>query len=376
MHRIIFADPHILGETIGGAEVQLWMLARGFFDAGWDVHYVTDAAVSETERDGIILHSLAAFKTDRHKEKFFSTLQSINPDVIYQRGRKTYTGLVGQYAVDTKTPFIFSTSMDIDCQRYKDIGRLLQRPEELVRKIRILPQRFKRDVATLRGMRQATLILTQSNLQKDLLRNNLNLESSVLRNLHPVPDKEDIKKSKPGMVLWLASVKRWKRPELFIDLAESLRQYNYRFVLAGRLADREAYSAMLENYANSNSHFQYIEDVDLNESNRLIAKASIFINTSEPFEGFPNTFIQSWLRKTVTLSLNVDPDGLFDKKHVGKLSGNISTMSEQVIQIMENDNLRNEMGLNARNFAMEQFGYSNNFSKIESLARDLVQVKS
>ena len=375
MSTIIFADPHIIGETIGGAEVQLWMLARGFCEAGWDVHYVTDAALSETQREGVILHSLAGFESERHKEKFFSTLCSINPDVIYQRGRKSYTGLAGQYAEENNTPLIFSTSMDVDCQRYKDIGRLFQRPEELIRKLRILPHRFKRDITSLRGMRQATLILTQSNLQKDLLRKNLALESRVFRNLHPVPDKEGIKKSEPGTVLWLASVKRWKRPELFIELAESLRRNNYRFVLAGRLADRKEYADLLASYTKKNPNFQYIENVDLDESNRLIAKASIFINTSEPFEGFPNTFIQSWLRNTVTLSLNVDPDGLIRKKNIGRLSGDLSTMSNQVIELMEDDRLRREMGSNARNFAIEKFGYSNNFNKIETLARDLVQEK-
>jgi hypothetical protein len=51
-------------------------------------------------------------------------------------------------------------------------------------------------------------------------------------------------------------------------------------------------------------------------------------------------------------------------------------MSKQVIELMEDDRLRREMGSNARNFAIEKFGYSNNFNKIESLARYLVQEKN
>ena len=47
MPTILFADPHIIGETIGGAEVQLWMLAKGFSEAGWEVHYVTDADIEK-----------------------------------------------------------------------------------------------------------------------------------------------------------------------------------------------------------------------------------------------------------------------------------------------------------------------------------------
>ena len=170
MPTILFADPHIIGEIIGGAEVQLWILAKGFCEAGWEVHYITDATLSETQRDGVTLHSLAGFKSDQHREKFFSILDSINPDVIYQRGRKSYTGLVGQYVEHSNTPFIFSTSMDIDCQRHKELGRLFQHPKDSLRKLRILPRRYKQDISTLKGMRQATVILTQSELQKGSLR--------------------------------------------------------------------------------------------------------------------------------------------------------------------------------------------------------------
>lgn len=375
MSTILFADPHIIGETIGGAEVQLWILAKGFHDAGWQVHYVTDASLSEKMRDGVFLHSLADVEAKQHSEKFHSCLKSINPDVIYQRGRKSYTGLVGQYAMETETPFIFSTSMDIDCQRYKELGRIFKNSKNVLNKLRILPHRYKQDASSLKGMRQATVILTQSRLQKELLRKNLAMQSKVFRNLHPVPDEELTTKGQPPIVLWLASVKRWKQPELFIDLAESLREYDIRFVLAGRLADREAYENTLINYEKKNPNFKYIESVDLDRSNELIANASVFVNTSEPFEGFPNTFIQSWLRNTVTISLNVDPDNLLTQQNIGRLSGSAALLSKQVRELLENDAMRVEMGKHAREYAIENFGYSKNFPVINKLAGDLANTK-
>ncbi len=48
------------------------------------------------------------------------------------------------------------------------------------------------------------------------------------------------------------------------------------------------------------------------EVNAELANAHVLVNTSL-YEGFPNTFIQAWMRRTVVVSLNVNPDGIFDE---------------------------------------------------------------
>jgi len=376
MPTITFVDPHIIGETIGGAEVQLWMLAKGFHEAGWKVHYLTDAKISELDRDRITIHSLVNCKNAQYKDKFFSILESIKPGVIYQRGRKSYTGLTGYFSTNSGTPYIFSNSMDIDCRYFKEAGRLLQQPLGLAAKARLFPRRVRQDLSSLAGMKKASLILAQSELQKGLLKKNLGLESTLFRNLHPVPDSSEIEKDDPPLVLWLASVKQWKRPEVFIELAESLKDKDYRFILAGRMADSDPYESMLHDYEKSNPNFDYIEEVDLEQSNRLIARASLFINTSEPFEGFPNTFIQSWLRQTVVLSLTVDPDDFISKYTLGAMTGDQKSMSAKIVSLLDDPEELADMGVNARRFAEKEFGFAENFGRIETLARDLIQQKN
>jgi hypothetical protein len=42
-------------------------------------------------------------------------------------------------------------------------------------------------------------------------------------------------------------------------------------------------------------NLEYVGPVSLEEVNVWLARSSIFVNTSLPRQGFPNTFIQAWL---------------------------------------------------------------------------------
>lgn len=372
MPCIVFSDPHIIGEVAGGAETQIWLLAMGFKQAGWDVHYVTDTKVDVQERGGIRLHTLSECPSYKHYDCFRQTLRTIGPNVIYQRGRKSYTGLAARYASEHSVPMIFATSMDVDCQRNKQVSRALRQPRRFLRDLRRLPELYKQDRETLAGMSQASIVFTQTLEQQSALRKILGTKSVVIRNLHPVPPERDLQKKDSPVVLWLASVKQWKRPELFLKLAGAMTATDCRFVMAGRLADRDQYARLLRSYANGNGKFRYIEHVDLDESNRLIAEASIFVNTSRPFEGFPNTFVQSWLRRTIVVSLLVDPDGFLRSQNIGRRSGSIGTMITDIQELLEDEQVRLAMGERSREFAIHTFGFDRNFPRVESLVRELL----
>jgi glycosyltransferase involved in cell wall biosynthesis len=53
--------------------------------------------------------------------------------------------------------------------------------------------------------------------------------------------------------------------------------------------------------------------------NALLARAHVYVSTSL-YEGFPNTFIQAWMRDVVVVSLTVDPDGVLEHGGVGVLA--------------------------------------------------------
>ena len=63
-------------------------------------------------------------------------------------------------------------------------------------------------------------------------------------------------------------------------------------------------------------NLRFIEKVPYHEIQSHYDAARIFVNTSE-WEGWPNSFIQSGLGRTALLSLDVNPDGIFEKFGLG-----------------------------------------------------------
>lgn len=93
---------------------------------------------------------------------------------------------------------------------------------------------------------------------------------------------------------------------------------------------------------------------------KMIEAAWIFVNTSLPVEGFPNTFVQSWLRETPVVSLHVDPGGVLKKERIGCLSGNFNQLVEDVRALLDHQEERLSMGKRARNYAERVHGLMNN----------------
>jgi glycosyltransferase involved in cell wall biosynthesis len=88
----------------------------------------------------------------------------------------------------------------------------------------------------------------------------------------------------------------------------------------------------------------------IEEVNRQLAMGHIFVNTSRS-EGFPNTFIQAWMRKVPTVSLDIDPDGVLSSDAIGYCSRTYGSLRDKVTELADNNELRQRMGAAAQKHA-------------------------
>jgi len=142
-----------------------------------------------------------------------------------------------------------------------------------------------------------------------------------------------------------------KKPEIFIKLAKIFKDLNVNFVLAGR-PSKGSYQNMLLEQIKELPNLKYLGEIPFQRTNELLSKSSIFVNTSTT-EGFSNTYIQAWMRKTPVVTLNCDPDNIIKKHKIGFHSGNFEQLVKDVRYLIENEDERREMGEIARKYAIE-----------------------
>jgi glycosyltransferase involved in cell wall biosynthesis len=117
---------------------------------------------------------------------------------------------------------------------------------------------------------------------------------------NPTPDGHD------GFVLWVGRLDpEQKRPELVLDIAD--RCPDVEFLVVGPSGtDEESSTAIIEQLEDAHN-VTYEGVIDPDTIHSYYARAACLLNTAA-YEGFPNTFLESWRTGTPVLSLDVDPN--------------------------------------------------------------------
>ena len=83
-------------------------------------------------------------------------------------------------------------------------------------------------------------------------------------------------------VIWIANLKRWKQPELFVRLANRLSDTGVHFVMVGAPADasgNESWQTPLLQDIEGAPNLSYLGPKTQEQVNALLARAHIFVNT-------------------------------------------------------------------------------------------------
>jgi glycosyltransferase involved in cell wall biosynthesis len=344
--RLCIVNPYEHG---GGAEYQIALLIDALAASDqYEIHYLAHFVdgrernrsyrISQIGRGGAIPR--LGYVMDA--PALYRRLRELDPCLIYQRVACAYTGICAAYAGRRRVPLVWHVAHDTDVTpQLLDPGR------------NILRVRLEKWGVNF-GARHATRIIVQTRRQAQLLQKNFaRTADAEVPNFHP-PAAEIIDKSGPLTVLWIANLKPWKRPEAFVRLAEALRDCTaIRFLMVGAPAAKSgnhAWQASLMQSIEAAHNLRYLGQKSHAEVNELLARAHIFVNTSTQ-EGFPNTFIQSWLRDVAVVSLSVDPDEVLQRKQVGIAAHSESGLAAAVRLLAENPEVRAAFVKRARDHA-------------------------
>ncbi len=352
--RICIVNPFEHG---GGAEYQIEQLIDALARADeYEIHYLTHF-VDERGRNRTYQVSrigsggrIPRFGYLMEARSLYRKLRDIDPCIIYQRVACAYTGICAFYSQRHATPLLWHVAHDTEVT-----PQLLDKGRNVVR-LRL------EKLAVEYGVKHATRIVVQTRHQAHLLQKNYaRAADTVVPNFHP-PATETLDKSGPLTVIWIANLKPWKQPEVFVRLANSLSGYSeVRFVIVGApapISGNERWRQALMQGIQNTSNLQYVGQKSHAQVNELLACAHIFVNTSV-HEGFPNTFIQAWLRNVVVVSLQVDPDHLLEHRGVGIIAHSEAGLVSAVRKLIDSPDARAAYQERGRAYAIERHSLRN-----------------
>jgi glycosyltransferase involved in cell wall biosynthesis len=344
----------------GGAEYQTYCLAK-YFQTQMDIHYLTNSddrpqwqdgpltiwGIPERKRLRRVLGRCYALDYFRLRD----VLRRIGPDVIYVRGASAYLAIAARYARSSACTLVWHLSSSRDVQRFR------------FRSLRAVPFDYVDKKMIEYGLRHAHYILGQAKYQDDLLRRNYGRRCDrIVGNWHPAP-AQPCTKGPSVKVVWVANLKPLKRPDLFVDLAERLGGIaRAEFIMIGRPGPGR-YQRRLESRLRQTQGLAFLGERSIGEVNAVLAEAHVFVNTSE-WEGFPNTFVQAWLREVPVVSLQVDPDDVLQREGIGFRSGSFDRLVQDTKNLIENADLRRQMGRRAQAYARKNHSLAANLPKV------------
>ncbi|MBI2830671.1 MAG: glycosyltransferase family 4 protein [Chloroflexi bacterium] len=328
----------------GGAEAVQVLLARGLAKKGARVSFVVGDYEQDTleVREGIRI--LKTSMTARWKglswmQKIrtgFSALASVwraldkaDSDIYYHRGfAGEISALLATYCWLKRRRLVLATSSD------GNVDTRLRKPAFY----KVWLFRF--------AVKKADCVIAQNVHQQNLLASDFHRKSIIMPSCCELPAFKPAK-TKPPIVLWVATIYWVKQPELFLKLAASLPDARFQMI-GGAEQDIEFYNN-IEKSARSIPNLEFVGFVPHQEISRYFGEASVLVNTSR-FEGFPVTFLEAWASYTPVVSLNADPDEVICRNRLGFHSRTFEQMVLDVKQLLEDDELREEMAANSRKY--------------------------
>jgi glycosyltransferase involved in cell wall biosynthesis len=303
----------------GGAEVQLSRLMTCLAGAGHDVTLLHGGAPGVVRARGVSCLGLpVAVRDPRTARRLWTTLERLDPDVVYARLPHDLLVLTGAYArTRRRCRFVYALSSDAFCNPWRT---------------GVHRSWFHAPLYAL-SMRLADVVVVQHPEQRDLL------PAHVLPRSAVVPSLVEVSSAEPRPLdgtrydgVWISHLRAEKQVEVFLHLVASLP--SLRFAMAG--ADDETvpadHRAALHRRIAVLPNLEHLGLLDHAAVQQLLSSSRALINTST-HEGYPNAMLEAWAAGVPVVALNVDPGRHITREGLGLVSRSESQLAADVLHL-------------------------------------------
>jgi len=339
-----FLRPELGITHMGGEAVQQSLLARQFVRSG---HTVSTIVLDYEEPDSGTIDGIRILRSYKPSAGFkglrffhprasgiWRAMRKADADVYYESPASVLTGITAAFCRAYNRKFVFRIASDANCVPGEQLIGLWRD-----RKIYEY------------GLRNADVRAVQTHKQATLLRQHYDLDSVVVNMVTEVVDSE-LGSDRPIDVLWVNNLRNVKRPDRVIDIARQLPEYKF-VVIGGASRGSEGLYAAIEAESSRTSNIEFLGSRPYTFVNECLSQSKILLNTSD-LEGFPNTFLQAWMRG-VPIVTTFDPDNIIKSRGLGFSTDDAGDLAELLKVALGNSEVRAECASRARQFVMQEF---------------------
>lgn len=341
-------------QQVGGAELQQILIARGLAQRGYPVSMI---CLDFGQKDQVEIDGITVYRAYRHSAGlpilrfFWPRLTSIwrcmkcaNADIYYQRTAAMITGVMAAFCKLNNKKSIFAAA-----------------GETIIR--------LKRDEWIFNyGAGHVDRVLVQNAEQAEIYQRVHRRRSILVPNLFS--PSSFIGNSSGSAILWVSTIRQLKRPDLFLDLAEAVGDREFIIVGGPDPRERQLYETVRRR-AQQLPNVEFAGFVPYSKVGQFFDRASIFVSTSES-EGFPNTFLQSWIRGVPTVSF-VDSGARFEGRPVGYVVESLAELISAIRELSGDPEKREQLATESRRYITENHAPEKILDRYEEIIQELLR---
>lgn len=342
--------------TIGGSELQQTLIAYGLLKLGYRVTFVVQDFGQPAKvvlDNGITLVKAIRRESGPKALRFFRWIYGLFKamdravaDIYLQESAGSVAGVIALYCRlhRKQSVFLVASNMDLDGTWNSVYCR--------------------RDaILYWYGLKKATAVVAQTDDQMRMLQEGFGIEGVPIGNPYSPPTEAELAAERKH-ILWVGTLVHVKRPEMFVELAARLPQYQFVMVGGARPAEQALFDEV-NRKARDVSNLRLTGFVPYDEVGAYFAQAFLLVNTSS-VEGFPNTYLQAWCRGVPVVG-TFDADRLIQRYGLGRKCDDVDELVSAVDELMKNDELREGMGKAAQSYAKENHSSESVAAKFDAL---------